>query len=80
MCCGLEMNNRRENFVRLAEARTTKVLHMIAGIGNLSNRGNYEYELQDVEKIFSAIDEAVKRSRARFRAELESKNKSRFKL
>ena len=56
---------KRERFVRLAEARTNKIINMIQLLGNCSNQRMYEYTQKDVNKIFSAIqselDEAKKR-------------------
>ena len=50
---------KRENFVRLAEARTNKILEMVRLLGNLSNTSNYSYTKQDVEKIFNAIEKEL---------------------
>jgi uncharacterized protein involved in exopolysaccharide biosynthesis len=56
---------KREKFVRIAEARTNKIINMIQLLGNCSNQSLYEYTAKDVNKIFSAIqaelDEAKKR-------------------
>ena len=45
---------KRDNFIRLAENRTNKLLDMIRLLGNLSNTSNYSYTNEDVEKIFNA--------------------------
>ena len=50
---------KRENFVRLAEARTNKILEMVRLLGNLSNTSNYSYTKQDVEKIFNTIEKEL---------------------
>ena len=34
---------KREKFVRIAEARTNKILNMIQFLGNCSNTSMYEY-------------------------------------
>ena len=34
-------NSKVDNFVRLAEARTNKIIDMIGLLGNLSNKSNY---------------------------------------
>lgn len=56
---------KREKFVRIAEARTNKIINMIQLLGNCSNQSLYEYSQKDVNKIFNAIqaelDEAKKR-------------------
>jgi ABC-type Fe3+-hydroxamate transport system substrate-binding protein len=70
----------RENFVRLAEARTNKALKMLSIIGNLSNKSNYQYDKKDVEKIFNALQSELERNRKRFEASLGNKKNSGFKL
>ena len=57
---------KRENFVRLAEARTNKILEMVRLLGNLSNTSNYSYTKQDVEKIFSTIEKELAESKKKF--------------
>lgn len=69
----------RERFIRIGEARTQKIIDMIELLGNCSNQYNYEYTQKDVEKMFSAIDTALKASKARFTTESTSKD-TRFKF
>jgi hypothetical protein len=69
----------RERFIRIAEARTQKIIDMIELLGNCSNQYNYEYTQKDVDKMFSAIDAALKASKARFTAENSNKD-TRFKF
>ena len=47
--------SKRERFVRLAEARTNKILDMMKLLGNCSSKSNYEYTEEDVKKIISEI-------------------------
>ena len=46
---------KSEKFRRLAKPRVEKTLHALDQIGNLSNRGSYEYTEAEIEKMFSAI-------------------------
>lgn len=73
------MNKKQENFKRLAESRTNKVIDMLQLIGNLSNTSNYEYTSEDVTKIFDAILLEVERQQKKFKNPL-GKKKKRFKL
>lgn len=57
---------KRERFVRLAEARTNKIINMIKLLGNCSNKTNYDYTDEDVRKIFAAIDKELKITKAKF--------------
>lgn len=52
---------KRERFVRMAEARTTKVISMLRLLGNCSNQSAYEYSKTDVTKIlqFTAVGRFV---------------------
>lgn len=58
--------NRSDRFKRLATRRTNAVLDKLRLLGNLSNKSNYDYTEEDLRKIFSAIDEDLKRVKARF--------------
>jgi murein L,D-transpeptidase YafK len=75
------MNNesKRERFVRLAEARTNKIIDMLKLLGNCSNSNVYEYTKADVEKIFGAIDDAVKTAKQEFMSKTNT-DKCKFRL
>ncbi len=60
------METKRERFVRLAEARTNKILEMIRLLGNCSSKANYEYTEEDVKKIFGALEKELKNTKNRF--------------
>ena len=70
---------KREKFVRLAETRTNKIIDMVELLGNCSNANVYEYTQADVDKIFTAIETAVKDAKRKFN-KVESKSSSRFTL
>ena len=60
------MESKRERFVRLAEARTNKILKMIELLGNLSNKSSYEYTEEDIQLIYKRIMDELNVSRERF--------------
>lgn len=70
---------KREKFVRLAEARTNKIINMIRLLGNCSNTSTYEYTSEDVKKIFSKLEAELKNARTRF-DDSTSSDDSVFKL
>ena len=74
-----QQETRREKFVRLAEARTNKIIDMLQLLGNCSNTSAYDYTQQDVEKIFSAIEAEVREAKKKF-AKIEAKKSARFTL
>lgn len=57
---------KRERFVRLAEARTNKILEMMRLLGNCSSKANYEYTDDDIKQIFSALEKELKNTKNRF--------------
>lgn len=70
----------RENFVRLAEARTNRVLKDLDLLGNLSNKSNYTYDDGDVSKIFRTLQKKIKVVESRFRSQLQQRAPTLFKL
>ena len=74
-----DQETKRDKFVKLAEARTNKIIDMLRLLGNCSNTSAYEYTQQDVDKIFSAIEAEVKEAKKKFN-KIESKTNSRFTL
>ena len=69
-------NKRRDRFLRIGESRTNKILKMLQLLGNCSNRAVYEYETEEVKKIFQAIDKELKIAKGRF----EEKDSDKFSL
>ena len=60
------MPSRRDNFVKLANARVSRALEAMRLVGNLSNRSNYTYSDQDVEAIIGALRTSVAECKKRF--------------
>lgn len=71
------MNSKRDKFKELAEKRVNNALKNIQLIGNLSNANNYDYNEEDVTKIFKTLKEELQTAEARFKI---SNKKSKFKL
>jgi ribosome-associated translation inhibitor RaiA len=63
--------SRGNRFKRLATARTNAVLKKLHVLGNCSNKSAYSYSSQDIDKVFSAIEKEVKKTKARFEAASE---------
>ena len=62
-------------FKRIAIVRTNAVLDRIRILGNLSNRQMYSYSEEDINKIFSAINERMREVKSKFRFSKEEKFK-----
>ena len=58
--------SKRDRFVRLAEARTNKIINMLQLLGNCSSKANYEYTDEDIKKIFGALERELKNTKNRF--------------
>lgn len=69
--------SKKEKFVRIAEARTNKIIDMIRLLGNCSNTSTYDYSKDDVKKIFSAIESELRIAKAKFDM---SDDSTKFKL
>lgn len=74
-----ENETKRERFIRIAEARTNKIIDMLHLLGNCSNQGTYEYTKEDVDKIFSAIEAELRDAKKRFQ-QAEVNKGTRFSL
>ncbi len=66
----------RDRFKRLAAYRTNTILERLRVLGNCANRQVYEYTKEDIDKIFAAIEKAVKETRTKF----QGTTKAKFKL
>lgn len=71
--------SKRDKFVRIAEARTNKILNMVDLLGNCSNPSIYEYSQSDVNQIFSAIENAIKDAKKKFSAQ-DTEKTTKFSL
>ena len=74
-----KVETKREKFIRLAEARTNKIINMIQLLGNCSNTNAYEYTQKDVDKIFNAIESELREAKKKF-SRLDSSKSNRFTL
>ena len=58
--------SKHEKFVRLAEARTNKIIDTLQLLGNCANTSFYEYTQDDVDQIFQAIEIEVREAKRKF--------------
>jgi len=66
---GQPVRDKRKKFVELAEARVTRAITQIRLVGNLSNRSAYEFNDDDVKKIFRALQKEIDTAKSRFGGE-----------
>lgn len=71
--------SKHDKFVRLAEARTNKIIDMLQLLGNCANSSVYEYTQEEVEEIFQALDQEMREAKKKF-TKTEPKKATRFSL
>lgn len=77
----LKNESKRDKFVRIAEARTNKIINMIQLLGNCSNQGLYEYSKMDVDAMFNAIQTELDEAKQRYsKQDSQYSSKFMFKL
>ncbi len=72
------MNGKQENFKRIAESRVNKIIAMVSSLENLTNTSYYEYNDEQVEAIFAAIQEQLDKTKTKFTQ--KKKGQKRFRL
>lgn len=65
--------SKADKFVRLGESRVNKVMEAIGRIEHLANRGNYDYTPEQVEEMFSIMENRLAEVKSRF-APKQAKN------
>ena len=65
---GILMSEKRKKFKELAEKRVNNAMKNIQLIGNLSNTRAYEYDEEDVKKIFKTLREQINLSESKFKS------------
>jgi len=60
------MDQKKDNFKRIAENRTNKIIDMINLLENLSNQSYYEYTDEQINKIFNSIQQTLDNVRSKF--------------
>lgn len=71
--------SKHDKFVRLAEARTNKIIDTLQLLGNCSNTSVYEYTETEVEEIFQAIEQEIQEAKKKF-SKADTSKSSRFSL
>lgn len=62
------MNNvKQQNFKRIAENRVNKIVELISKLSNLTNSSFYEYNDEQIDKMFNAIQKELDKQRKEFK-------------
>lgn len=59
-------SSKQEKFKELATKRTNDICHRIQQLGKLANRNTYAYDDQQVNLIFSTIEEQLRLAKGKF--------------
>lgn len=68
------MEQKRAKFRELAEKRVSNALKQIQLIGNLSNIRVYDYDEEDIKKIFKTLKEEISLTEAKFKSKGRNRN------
>ncbi|HLC31469.1 MAG TPA: hypothetical protein VJK51_02285, partial [Candidatus Nanoarchaeia archaeon] len=58
--------SKKDRFKRIATRRVNDILYKLRLLGNCANTSVYDYNDEDKRKIFSAIDEELRRAKLAF--------------
>ena len=64
---------KQQNFKRIAENRTEKIVDLISKLHNLSNSSFYEYSDEQIDKMFDIIQKELDKQKEEFKR--KGKNK-----
>lgn len=67
--------SKHDKFIRIAEARVNKIIDMIRLLSNCSNKATYQYNDEDIKKIFSTLEQELKSCKSKFQDAGEKNNK-----
>jgi hypothetical protein len=68
--------SKRQRFERLAQRRVTDALNQLRLIGNLANRGNYDYTDDHVRQIVDALESEMRHLRRRFQQQEDASGRT----
>ena len=71
------LNTKQENFKRIADNRTHKIVELISKLHNLSNSSFYEYTDEQIDEMFNSIQKELDKQRTIF---LQERNKVKKKV
>jgi len=59
-------NIKRERFKKLATYRTNEALKRLKVLGNCANRSAYDYNEEEISKIFNTIEKKLRDVKSKF--------------
>lgn len=74
----MEKNLKRNRFEKVASNRVQRILDTLVLLQNCSNRNNYEYDENDVNRMFTEISRKLRETKAVYINELSKTKKNGF--
>ena len=74
----IKIESKRERFHRIAAKRMQNILVEMNRLSNCSNKANYDYTEQDVQKIIKTLNEKFSEIKVSFKTGLNKTNKFKF--
>jgi len=65
-----QKETRAQKFARIAERRANETIRMLRLLGNLADRGNYDYSESQATLLLNTIDLETRALRMKFKSEL----------
>jgi predicted transcriptional regulator len=62
----MEKETKKERFKRIAEKRVQNIINAIRNLSGLSNKKVYEWETEQLEKIWKAIEQEIENCKNSF--------------
>lgn len=75
----MQKETKKERFDRISEARRAKILDGIRLLENCSNKSNYEYTNDEIEALFSDIENALHTAKAKFTSDTKQQRIDTFR-
>jgi hypothetical protein len=73
----MSIKTKRERFIEVGGNRVQMVIDKIDNLSKCANKRNYEFTQNDIDKMFKAISDRLKNTKAKFESELSSRNKEK---
>ena len=71
---------KRLRFEKIASNRVQRIIDTLASLSNCSNKNNYEYSKDDVDKMFRIIREKLKDTELTFNSKISKSKSNIFKF
>ena len=69
------MNVKQENFKRISDNRTKKIIDLVSKLRNLNNPSFYEYTPEEIRNIFVSIQNELDKQKEYFEKLLKKETK-----